>query len=256
MAMPPSREDVPALRGELDSALEKALDPFRASTGRLGVLFSGGVDSALIAWELRTRPKVLLCTLGREGSPDLGAGRAGAERLGLAWQALPVDPDHLKIVTSRFEKELAGASAVARTVLVSLALAIEQAEPDLLVCGQGADELFLGYAHYRGLDGPEAERRSRDDLGRLRESDWPRTQRIAEKVGKTILAPYLSPAFEEAALRVPIALRLPGDRPKRFFREWAIERGLPAELADRPKKALQYGTGVSTLLRSQGRRDG
>ncbi len=248
-----SREDVRALRDGLDSALEQALGPLRASTGPLGVLFSGGVDSSLLAWELRARPELLLCTLGREGSPDLLAGRAGAERFGLPWQALSVEPARLKVIVSRFEKELEGISAVPRAVLVSLALAIEQAPPDRLVCGQGADELFLGYAHYRNLAGPEAERRSRDDLERLRESDWPRTQRIAEKAGKTIFAPYLSSAFEEAARRVPVDLRPPRDLPKRFFRDWALERGLPAELAERPKKALQYGTGVSSLLRDQRR---
>ncbi len=251
--MEPPREEIQDLRTKLDSALDGALGPLRTSSGRLGILFSGGVDSALLAWELRTRPEVVLCTLGREGSPDLRAGRTGAVRLGLPWQPLAVDPVQLTAAAARFEKEFAGVSRVTREVLVSLALAIEQAGPDRLVCGQGADELFFGYAHYRDLIGAEVERRSIDDLNRLRESDWPRTQRIAEKAGKEIVAPYLSRAFEEAALRVPVDLRLPGNQPKRFFREWALGRGLPAELSDRPKKALQYGTGVSTLLRKQAR---
>jgi asparagine synthase (glutamine-hydrolysing) len=153
----------------------------------------------------------------------------------------------------RFREELAGISPVSRIVLLSLAIAIGQASPPRLVCGQGADELFLGYAHYRNLGGAEAERRSREDLLRLRVTDWPRTQRIAAKSGKEVVAPYLSPEFEESARRVPVDLRLPGDLPKRFFREWAIERGLPPELAGRPKKAVQYGSGVDALVRSMRR---
>jgi asparagine synthase (glutamine-hydrolysing) len=245
--------DVPTLREGLSSAFEEALRPLRASTGRLGVLFSGGVDSSLLAWELRLHPGTLLCTLGREGSPDLLAGRAGAERLGLPWQDLSAGAAEVNAVESRYEGELAGIPAVSRTVLLSLALAIEQAAPTLLVCGQGVDELFLGYAHYRTLAASEAERRSREDLDRLRTTDWPRTQRIAEKAGKAIVAPYLSTAFEEAARQVPVDLRLPRELPKRFFREWACSRGLPSELAYRPKKALQYGTGVATLLRKRDR---
>jgi len=241
--------DTSTLRAGLSAALEEALRPLRTATDALGVLFSGGVDSALIAWELRLRPQVVLCTIGREKSPDLLAGRVGAERLGLPWLGVPVGRTEVESAEIRFAEELAGLSPVSRTVLLSLAVAIESASPRELVCGQGADELFLGYAHYRALDGADAERRSREDLDRLHGTDWPRTQRIAEKAGKKIYAPYLSSPFEESARRVPVNLRLPGDLPKRFFREWALERGLPSELAYRPKKALQYGSGVSALIR-------
>jgi asparagine synthase (glutamine-hydrolysing) len=248
--MEPIRVGVGNFQEPLDSAFEEALRPVRTSTGPIGVLFSGGVDSALLAWELRRRPAVLLCTLGREGSPDLRAGRAGAERLGLPWEGLPVGPDEVRRAESRFGDELGGVSPVARTVLLTLAIAIAEASPPRLVCGQGVDELFLGYAHYRNLDAVEAEKRSREDLARLRATDWPRTQRIAESVGKAVIAPYLTASFEECARNVPTHLRLPGDLPKRFFREWAVGRGLPVGMADRPKKAVQYGSGVDSLVRA------
>jgi asparagine synthase (glutamine-hydrolysing) len=248
--MDPVRAEVGNLREKLSRALEDALRPVKTAPGPLGILFSGGVDSALLAWELRRRPQVVLCTLGREGSPDLRAGRAGAEQLGLPWEGLRAEENEVRAAEVRFEEELAGASPVSRTVLLSLAIAIDQASPLRLVCGQGVDELFLGYAHYRNLGGAEAERRSREDLARLRETDWPRTQRIATKAGKDVLAPYLSSLFEESARSVPVDLRLPRDLPKRFFREWAVERGLPPELAARPKKAVQYGSGVDALVRA------
>jgi len=137
-------------------------------------------------------------------------------------------------------------------VILSLALAIEGAAPALLACGQGVDELFLGYAHYRELPACEAELRSQEDLERLRALDWPRTQAIAEILEKQIVAPYLTPAVERAARRVPTELRMPKDVPKQFFRAWAESRGLPLELSRRPKKALQYGSGVAALVRKLG----
>jgi asparagine synthase (glutamine-hydrolysing) len=245
--------DLRALREGLDSALAEALRPARTAPGALGVLFSGGVDSALLAWELRGRPSVTLYTLGRTVSSDLPAGKAGAERLGLPWEGLPVDRDEVRAAERRFSQELIGIAEVSRRVLLALGIAIAKAGSRRLVCGQGVDELFLGYAHYRGLSPEEAEQRSHEDLHRLHESDWPRTLRIAEKCGKEILAPYLHPRFEEQALRVPIDLRRPRDVPKRFFREWAVERGLPRELAERPKKAVQYGSGVDALVRAMRR---
>jgi asparagine synthase (glutamine-hydrolysing) len=251
--MDDSAADVTALRAGLGSALEEALRPLRGFAGPLGLLFSGGVDSSLLAWELRDRPGLLLNTLGTESSSDMTAGKTAAERLGTEWRGLSVGPADVIGAESRFEEELAGVSSVSRSVLLALSLAIPRAAPSRLVCGQGADELFLGYAHYRGLSPKEAEARSGHDLDRLRTVDWPRTQRIAEKSGKTIVAPYLSPEFDSAAQKVPIELRLPRDLPKRFFREWAIDRGLPSDLAFRPKKALQYGSGVSALIRRRAR---
>jgi len=241
-------------RGELSASLEESLAPIRVASYPVGVLFSGGVDSSLLAWELRLRPSTVLLTMGRKGSADLTAGKAGAERIGLPWEGREVGETEVRAVALRFETELDGVPHLTRSVLVSLALAMEGATPSVLLCGQGADELFLGYAHYRGLGPLEAERRSREDLSRLHERDWPRTLEIARKVGKQLVAPYLSDRFESAALRIPINVRLPGDHPKRFFREWALERGVPPELVERPKKAVQYGSGVDPLVRRLRRR--
>jgi len=234
----------------LDDAFERALEPVRGRTEPLGVLYSGGVDSSVLAWELRGEPRLTLCTLGGADSADLAAGRAGAERLGLPWQPMGAAETEVTGTGDRFKEDLSGLSPVSRLVLLSLACAIDQASPGRLVCGQGVDELFLGYAHFRDLDAVQVERRSREDLDRLLATDWPRTQRIAARAGKTIEAPFLDPKFIERASQVPISLRLPRDRPKGFFRDWAIHRGLPPELANRAKKALQYGSGVARVVRT------
>jgi len=251
--MGPPAPGLRELHDGLDAAFEAALLPLRNAVGPIGVLFSGGVDSSLLAWELRSVPAVVLCTMGCDGSADLAAGKTGAEQLGLPWEGLRVEADAVREAEERFSRELEGLPSVTRTVLLALALAIELASPPRLVCGQGVDELFLGYAHFRELSAADAGRRSREDLARLRGTDWPRTERIAHLAGKSIVAPYLSAEFEKAALDVPVELRLPGDAPKGFFREWAVRRGLPEELAARPKKAVQYGSGVETLLREMRR---
>ena len=242
-------EPEPDHYAELDAAWEGSIQPLRLRSGSIGILFSAGVDSSLLAWELHLQPNLSLWTMGGEGSPDLTAGRTGAQLLGLPWTGIVVVPDRVRSAQRRFASALRGLSNVSRDVLLSLALAIEGAAPPLLICGQGVDELFLGYAHYRQLTGPEAELRSREDLSRLHSVDWPMAQAAAKILGKEIVAPYLAPAFERAACRIPIELRLPGDAPKRYFREWAESRGLPLELSRRPKKALQYGSGVAALAR-------
>jgi asparagine synthase (glutamine-hydrolysing) len=233
----------------LDVAWEEALSPLRAPTGPLVVLFSGGVDSGLLAWELRSGPNVSLFTVGTDGADDLPRSRAAAERLGLPWSAQRLGPEELDAVVAATARELEGVPRPRRGIFLALGAAVSRAPLGTLLVGQGADELFLGYAHYRGLDGVAAARRAGADLDLLLGSDWPRTVAIASRFGRSVLAPYLHPSFVRAALSVPIEARLPLPMPKAWFRAWARQRGLPEPLVSAPKRAIQYGSGVDRLLR-------
>jgi asparagine synthase (glutamine-hydrolysing) len=233
---------------DLDRALEVALRPWRDTSASLTVLFSGGVDSGLLAWELRTGRGRELLTIGVPGANDLAAARDGAAHLGLHVRIVEVDPTEVAEVARRWAPMLDEVSPVQRSVLVAFAVALGHTPPGPVLCGQGADELFLGYAHYRGLGPLEADTRSAADLGRLIDEDGPRVDRIAAELGRTLASPYLAPEFIAAATAIPIEARMPTDRPKDLFRRWAAHRGLPPGVADRPKRAMQYGSGIARLL--------
>jgi asparagine synthase (glutamine-hydrolysing) len=234
--------------GPLDIALEAALAPWGSTRSPLALLFSGGVDSGLLAWELRRRSGLVLSTVGTSGSADLLRAGESATELGLPWLKSEVTGPEVRAAEDRLRRHLGDLPRTARSVLVAFALAVARAPADTILCGQGADELFLGYAHFRGLAGADADSRSDSDLHQLIERDWPRSQRIAAELGRTVIAPYLSPEFVEAARAVPIELRIDGATPKRFFREWAMHRGLPAGIALRPKRAMQYGSGIDRFI--------
>jgi asparagine synthase (glutamine-hydrolysing) len=235
-----------------DAPLARALC---AALGRLpagvprSVLFSGGVDSGLLAWELLNEPAVTLNTVGLAGAADLAAAESAASELRLPWKSVTLTEDEVFEVARRIEPETRTLSPTARSVEVAFALAVQHASPGVIVCGQGADELFFGYAHFRGLDEEGAERRGDADLRYLLGEAWPRSRRIAATMHRQIVAPYLDPAFLSAAREIPVAERLAGPMAKQTFRSFARRRGLPASIADRPKKALQFGSGVDHLLR-------
>lgn len=232
----------------LDRGLEVALGRWRESTEPVTVLASGGVDSGLLAWELRTRPNVTRLTVGVEGSPDLREAEESSRHIPGAWLRVVLTVEEIRATGERVGVPPGGLSRVERGVLTALAVAIEHAPSRTVLCGQGADELFLGYAHFRGLGLREAASRSEADLSRLRERDWPLARDLARSLGHELFAPYLDPEFVRAALSYPIEQRLPGDEPKRLFRRWAVHRGLPAAVAGRPKRALQYGSGVDRAV--------
>jgi asparagine synthase (glutamine-hydrolysing) len=238
----------------LDHAIDTALGPWKATGPPLVVLFSGGVDSGLLAWELRNRRPLTLFSVGIAGAPDLAAGAAAAGALGIPWQGSTVSPTDLDRTAVALREELGGRPPGLRGLHLALAVAIERAPEGVILCGQGIDELFLGYAHFQEVPVQVAADRAGSDLRRLLEEDWPATVRTAARLGRRIEAPYLHPSFLGAALSLPIARRLPVPVPKGIWRRWTRHRGLPAEIAERPKRAMQYGTGIDRWYRSYVRR--
>ncbi|MGP8072912.1 MAG: asparagine synthase C-terminal domain-containing protein [Thermoplasmata archaeon] len=234
--------------GRLDPALEAALGRL-PTEGPLVVLFSGGVDSGLLAWELRRRSGVELSTFGLTGSPDPMAARRAAELLHLPCHEGRATPEEVRSMRQTIATWVGPLTPTEASIETAFALAVKTAPLGTLVCGQGADELFFGYAHYRPLNASAAAARAEHDLALLREVAWPRAQRVAQELGRTVRAPYLDAEFVEAARAVPAVDRSRADPPKAWFRTWAVRRGLPAEIAFRPKKALQYGSGVDRLLK-------
>jgi len=209
------------------------------------------VDSGLLAWELRTDRDITLATVGLAGSADLAAAEDAARYFPFPWNRLVVREDEVLAMARQIEGEIRTLSPTARSVEVAFAVAVHRAPPGLVLCGQGADELFYGYAHFRGLDEAAAQRRGEEDLEYLLTEAWPRSRRIAAVLGREVVAPYLDSGFRATVQEIPVSERWAGTEPKAAFRAFALRRGLPVSIALRPKKALQYGTGIDRLLRRQ-----
>jgi asparagine synthase (glutamine-hydrolysing) len=245
------RGDLPGPRdalSSLDPPFETALGSWTHPSRPLTLLFSGGVDSGLLAWELRGCKGLSLLCIGLPGAGDLSAASSGAREIGLPLRIVELDSGEVLGAAERwrpFTQDLPRARALP---LIGLALGIARSAPGPVMCGQGADELFLGYAHFAGLSADSAAQRSTADLGTLTGVDAPRAGRIAQELGHELCAPYLDPGFVEAARSIPIRERLPTPVPKALFRAWARHRGVPRSIAERPKKALQFGTGIARLL--------
>lgn len=238
----------------LDVAFSAAMAPWLRSTVPPVVLFSGGVDSGTIAWELRRRSDVRLFTVGTRGCADFLAARESAPLIGLSWIHHEVGGADVPNLAERILPNVLGGTRTERSIQTAFGLAVAAAPPGTLLCGQGADELFLGYGHFRGLDPPAALARSETDLDRLLRRDWPLSQTIASAMERIVVAPYLDPEFVAAARSIPIDLRYNGGTPKEFFRRWAERRGVPRVITSRPKKALQFGSGIDRLLTGKDRR--
>ncbi len=247
-----AQADAAALaRAALDRGLDAAVREL-PSRGPLVVLCSGGVDSGVLATRLRERPQLVAAVVGVAGSPDLAAGRAAAEAIGIPSAVVAVDEDAVRSWAGWIDGRLGPLPPTQRAIATAFVLAVANAPAGPIVVGQGADELFFGYAHYRRGPASEAFARAEADLARLRSTDWPRCVGLAAALGREVHAPFLAEPFVAAARSIPEAIRWAAPPPKALWRAYAAARGVPPAVAGRPKKAWQYGSGVDRALRRAG----
>ena len=218
----------------------------RAATGWPSCT-SGGLDSSLVAHLLRSIVPVELTVVGTEASRDLASARAGALLLNLPLSEVTIGASDLEVALRRFPDEFKRLREPLRSVDLALAAAFARASGPRVAVGQGADELFFGYAHFRGLSPADARRRAEQDWTVLESQEWPRARRMANAFGLDLVSPFLDPAVVSIARA--LAPPATSEPPKAALRRVAIEVGLPEALANAPKRALQYGSGVHRLVR-------
>ena len=245
---------------KLENTLQTSFN-FLPREKKCAVLFSGGVDSALAA-KLAQRycKEILLITAVCEDSHDKIAAVRAAELLSMdhivvnidtdaIWKALP-DVIYSIETCDRMNVEISMPFFFA-------AKAAKQRGINLVVSGQGPDELFAGYARYEKLLKEEGPEKVQDalwsDVLVTHEVNIQRDVRAIAAHGLEVFFPYLFPPFTRIAMSLPAALKMDLLRvPSRkiIFRELAESLGLPNEIASAPKRATQYSSGISKLLNS------
>ncbi|MDD1743565.1 MAG: asparagine synthase-related protein, partial [Methanomassiliicoccales archaeon] len=125
-------------------AIRKATEEY-VDGGPVGVLFSGGLDSTIIAKVASDFGEVTLYTIGMEGSHDLVASKEMALELALEWR--PVVLDHRAIIENLvpLSKLLGDKAPLPLSFEMPLFVVAPLSKEKVLLSGQGADELFGGY---------------------------------------------------------------------------------------------------------------
>ena len=216
------------------------------------VAFSGGVDSALVA-HLAGLPCV---TVGLRGSHDVMWAEKAARMLGLDLEIVTPTENEVAEALARVARAIPDPenpveASIATTLSFVAAWAAEHGHTRILA-GQGADELFGGYARYLSSPDLAAElERDFSDHGRQRARD----QAVAALHGTYFSMPYLDVRVVRAARAIPAGEKVRGGVRKHPLREIA-ERHIPAEIARAEKKAMQYGSGIWRAMQRLARDNG
>ncbi len=235
-------EAIERVRGALDASIAFEADA-------LAVAFSGGVDSSVVA----SRLDAPLYVVGFEGSHDVGAARESARAMDRDLRVIECTHADVERAVPIVARATGRTNAMDVGIALSLFLVAERVTEDgydRLAVGQGADELFGGYEKVARTD----HRVAADSVrGATREliADLPeqleRDALAIRAAGVEPVAPLLDDRVVRAALRLDGSmLAVDGER-KRVFRRAAREF-VPREIAEREKKAVQYGSLIAREL--------
>ena len=238
------------------------VDSVNKNTARLdkvGILFSGGVDSSLLALLASRECKTKLYTAGLKDSQDVVFSGRAAKALHLPLKITVIKENQAERKLVELVKLLKDANAMKIGVGLPFLACARAASERVLLTGGGAEELFVGYAKYRNHAGwKDLQQQLWTGLEEIAQKDLYRDCVIAHSAGKEFRTPFLDPDFVETVMSIHPKHKLPerDGQNKVLLREISVELGLPEFIAQRPKKATQYGSGMDKAIERLTRKNG
>lgn len=242
----------------LRNALQRAVD--KRLGEKIGIAFSGGVDSSLIAALAKGKEsKITLYSVGLENSHDVRQAIRAAELLGLKnyLRLKIVTQNEIEFFLPKVIKAIGSIDLTQISIGTPLFIAAERAHDDgikIMLSGQGADELFAGYhrhakAFEKGADVLHQE--IIKGIKNIAEVDLRRDTAVTAANSIEMRTPYLDDDVIEIGLRIAPELKIrktgEGYKNKYILRRLA-EDVIPHEIAWKGKKAVQYGSGIHRAL--------
>jgi asparagine synthase (glutamine-hydrolysing) len=226
---------------------------------RVGIIFSGGIDSVIIAWIAKKMvPDVICYTGGVHGSNDILYARQIAKKLDLKLRVNELSQDEVERmipdVINTIEDTNAGQVEVAIPVYAAVKLAHEDGI-NVMFSGQGADELFGGYAWYSRVVEKEGYQKLRDhmtqDLLLLYKETLEREDKITMAHSIEMREPFLDIDVIRCSMAMDLKLNIKGSTDKlgkHVHRKLAQKLGISRNIAYRVKEAAQHGSGMHDIF--------
>ncbi|UCE44186.1 MAG: asparagine synthetase B [Candidatus Bathyarchaeota archaeon] len=252
--------------GRLQTLLLESMKKRLSDTKKAAVAFSGGLDSSIVAALAKLcTVEVQLITVGLKGQRELEHARTAAKILELP---LHVQAYTLNDVEQALPKVLwliEEPDVMKAEIAIPLFWTAEIAAKlgfRILLAGQGADELFGGYQRYLKDYAADVEV-MRDsmyhDVITCYEKNFQRDNQVCSFHKVELRLPFADREVASFSLGLPARLKIESSEDplrKRVLRLTAENLGQPESIARRPKKAIQYATGVNRALRRLARVEG
>jgi len=251
-------EAVTLYKDALTDAVEKMLRG--VGVDKVGMIFSGGVDSVLIAKLISDFGCNIKCyCVGKKGSEDVKNAEKVAEDLGLNLSVIRIDEQKLEMMLPEIIESIEMEGLLQVEVAVPMYLAAKAASEDgikVMFTGQGADELFAGYWWYKDVvreDGfLKLHTKLWEDIDLAYDDTLEREDKVTMAHSVELRVPYLDRNVVQCAMRISPQLKIKSGEDstrKWVHRDVAAMLGVPHYTAYREKDMAQSGSGVHSLVK-------
>jgi asparagine synthase (glutamine-hydrolysing) len=203
--------------------------------------------------------KVKLLHVSLENQVETEEAIRAAEELGLPMQVHLFKDSDVENALPKVVELIEEPDPIKASIGVPFYWAAEKAAEErfkVVLAGQGADELFGGYQRYVNeycKDGSEKVRKTMfHDVVNIQESNLERDLKITGFHDVELRLPFASFDVAEFALSLPLECKLepkPDTLRKLLLRKVALNAGMSRAQADKPKKAVQYSTGINDAIK-------
>ena len=261
------------LRDDIYSAVEKRVE----NIVNIGLIFSGGVDSTILAVILKDiaekresdenlKPlNIKLYAVGLENSQDIRFSKRIAEDLSLVLKTVIIDEEIIRESVENVLTAIEDANIMKLGVGMTIYLATKGMHEDgikVALSGQGADELFGGYnrylKHFEDSTLFDAyfnlDEEIYHDIANIYHVNLERDDAVSMANGVELRVPFLDKEVINLALDIPGKFKIKNNEDllrKHIIRDTALDIGVPEYIALRPKKAAQYGSGINKILKKK-----
>lgn len=253
---------------ELRLVLEEAVAKWMVADVEIGSFLSGGLDSSIIAALAQRRlssagtGRLKTFAVGTPGSPDLVAARAvaahiGAQHFEYAFTEADVAAALPHVI---YHLESADIDLVRSAIPTLFAARLARQHVKAVLTGEGADELFAGYAyHHAYADDPRAlaDELTRS-LGTMHNINLQRVDRVTMAESLEARTPFLDRDLIDFAQSIPATLKMRRTDPAaveatgQTTEKWILRKAcadlLPPDLVWRKKAQFDEGSGTVAAL--------
>jgi asparagine synthase (glutamine-hydrolysing) len=241
----------------LNKSLFKSISENINDTNNIAILFSGGLDSSLLAHSVKLHfedMNIKLYTVCTKDSQDLSNSESAANLLDLELEKIVIDSKDIESAISHVSSIIESTHPVKISYELPLYFGLSEIDEKSVLSGQGADELFGGYARYLKMKENDLENALNSDIDTLIKQDIKMDYKIAKHFKKDLRIPYLHEDVVNCARDIPVKYKVFNGERKIILKEIALSMGLPEELVLRQKKAAQYSSGIIKELRKMAKR--
>ncbi|MFH1239854.1 MAG: diphthine--ammonia ligase [Candidatus Diapherotrites archaeon] len=223
--------------------------------GQTALLFSGGVDSTLLAMLLKRKKipfEAFISVLDDSAfaePKDLAHAKKVSKELGFKLNIV-------RVKLNRFEKDIENIAKVSHSqnsielgISSTFYYAAEFASKKkfkTLYYGLGPDETFCGYSKFENVK--NINKFCKECAEKAQKTEVKIIQRIAKNFKLKVNAPYMQKKVVDFSLAIPSKEKISKTRNKIFIRDLANTLGLKKEFSERKKLATQYGSNFDKAL--------